>query len=247
MTPSRDASLLNDPIYYGTVIVFAVLTTALPVMVGRSWFLPAAQTLALWLLALVAIRSEVDPARRTFRVLLLWVAAQFVAMVLLARFSPVQAEAAVGDGFAHREALLEWLFTARALPVSLTSAPGLRLLEVAGVAVGALLSGGLLGLWFLMRTVNLIAFGAGILWAATGSLLALVGGLQPWALLRIGGYMGLIACLAPVGFDGAWLPGAWGASRRRLFWIALALLGAGLLLELLLPGPWARLLGGAMA
>lgn len=233
-------SLLRDPVYYSTAAAFAALTTALPALAGGAWFLPIAQTAALWLLALVAFRRA--SARAALAVIGLWLCVQAATLFAVTMLAPTRAELAIGGGWAYRQALLEWLYAGAPLPASLRSAPWQRLLEVAGVALGSLFSGGLLGVWFLVRSVNLAAYGAAAFAATTGSALWPLVALMPWALARIAGYAGLVATLSIVGYTGEWSPWAWPQGRRRLLWVSLALVAAGLLLETVLPPLWARLL-----
>lgn len=234
-------SLLSDPLYYGAVVFFAGLTTALPALLGAPWFLVLAQTLALWLLLLVPLRR--NAARHVVIVLATWVAVQSAAAFVLSLAAPNRLEMAVGNGFHYREEMLAWLYAGTPLPASWFSQPLLHLLEVVGVTVGALVSGGLVGVGFLMRAVNRYAFGAAALVDSAGGMAGVMAALQPWAFLRIAGYVGLLPLLALVGFTGEWLPGRWSPKRRKLLIISAALLLVGLVFELFLPARWATWFG----
>ncbi len=239
--PNAAYSLLNDPAYYGAVILFVALATILPALLGSAWFLLSAQTIALWLLLLVPLRrNRVRPA---VIVLTIWVAIQIATIFTLSLLAPNSLELALGDGFRYREALLTWLYAGTALPASWFSQPFQHLLEVLGVTVGALVSGGLVGVWFLMRAVNHLAFGGAMLVQSAGGVAGFMAALQPWALLRIAGYVGLLPFFALPGYTGDWFPWRHSPARRRLFLISGALLLGGLTLEAFLPALWAGWFG----
>ncbi len=235
-------SIVNDPLFYGVVAFFALLATALPAALGQQWMLALGQTAALWLLCFVAWRK--GSALHAARVLGLWVVVQFAAFFTVAYFAG--GDGAVPQGFVHRQALLEWIFGVGALPASWASEPLRRTVETLGATLGATLSGGILGVWFLVRTVNLFAFSVATALGATESLWGLLAGLQPWWLLRIVAYVGLVATLALPGYTGKWSPAGWLPGERRLFWTSLALLVLALLLEVLLPGAWAAFASARM-
>ncbi len=236
--PADPYNLLRDPLYYAVVILFAFLATALPALLRASWLLLLAQTISLWLLLLVPLRR--NSARYALVVVACWVAVQFVAMFAISLGAPNRAEVAIGNGFQLTSGLLAWLYTGSPLPLSWFSQPLQHLVAILGATLGALVSGGLLGVWFLMRAVNVYAFSAAVLVNSAGGAIA---ALQPWALLQIAGYVGLLPLLALPGFNGEWNPAKWSPRRRKLLLIAGALLLAGLVLELFLPGLWARWFG----
>jgi hypothetical protein len=239
---TRTYSIVYDPAWLITGAFFALLTSALGVLLGLSWLMPLMQTVALWLLLLPALRT--GALRPTLKMLSLWVLLQGLTVFLAATFAPARAETAIGDGFAYQTSLLAWLYTQSPLPASWATQPLLRVVELLGVVVGTALTGGLLGIWFLLRSLNLYAFGAGMVLATSESAAVLLAALEPWWLLRLIAYILLIAALAMPGFTGEYSPAAWPARRRKALWWGLALLGAALLIEPLLATPWARLLGG---
>jgi len=236
-------SIVTDPLYYGVVAFFALIATALPAALGQQWLLPIGQTAALWLLCFVAWRR--GTALHAARVLGVWVAVQFAVFFVVAFLGG--GENAVPQGFAYRTALLEWLFGVGALPASWATEPVRRSVETLGVTLGATVSGGILGVWFLVRSINLFAFGAASAFSATSSVWGLLAGLQPWWLLRVVAYVGVVATFALPGYTGKWTPGGWSPGERRLFWVSAGLLVAALLLEVILPGVWAGMASARIA
>ena len=113
-----------------------------------------------------------------------------------------------------------------------------RAVEVAGVLLGSLISGGLIGLWFFARALNRLGFFTGALIGSVDSVLMIVPALNPWTLLRLVGYGGLIAVLSEPLLGGRWSPAFYLRERRRLLEISLVALALGLGLEILLPGLW---------
>jgi hypothetical protein len=243
-TARKPYSIVNDPLYFGVVIFFAALATGLPAALGSRWFLLIAQTIALFILTFVAWRN--GTALRAAAVLLTWVIVQAVSFFVITLIFE-GAETAISDGFEYRSALLAWIYGAGALPASWGDSLAGRLIQLVGVTVGSTISGGLIGIGFLVRSVNLYAFGAATAWVTSGSVWGLLAALEPWWLLRILAYIGLIATCALPGYTGKWNPGQWQPAERWLLINSFILLAVALTLELILPGIWARWLSALIA
>lgn len=230
--PGRTGGLVDDPVYYLMLGVFVLLTVALPAVLGQPRFMPLSQSAALTAFLAVALR-----ARRVDRALIslgAWLLFEFVFIFALTLILPRSAEAAVGSGFAYREALLAWLYGVGALPAGWATQPLLRLWEVAAVTLGSLLSGGFLGYWILVKVTALAAYGAAALWESGAG----VAGFLPWMLLRVAGYSGFVLVFAQPLWAGVWSPAALWREHRRLLLVCAALLAAALLIELALAGVW---------
>jgi hypothetical protein len=235
-------SLVRDPVFYLMLAFFALLTTAMPAALGQPRFLPFAQTIALFAFLALAVRQRKMP--QALLILAIWLILQIIALILTTWLLPGQVERAISDGFAYRTAFLGWFYGAGALPGSLTVQPAMRLVEMFGIIFGSLLTGGLLGVWFLVRAANLAAYGAGALAHDSGLFFNSIAGLPLWTLLRLAGYAGLVALLAEPLFSRNWSPAYYLASRRRLLLGSASLLALGLLLEIALPGAWRTLFQG---
>lgn len=236
MQPSY--SLARDPIFYITVGFFAFLTTSLPTVIGQPNFLPIVQTVTLFIFLLIPLRQGL--ICEAIWVMALWLGIQFTVVTGLTWFLEARAERAFHDGFQYRMAYVAWFYRAADAirPDSFAAAPFSRLLELAGVLLGSLVSVGLLGLWFLVKSVNLAAYNMGVLLVALNSTAGLFLALPSWSLLRIAGYAGLVILLSEPGITGIWQPAHYWRTRRQLIVRAGALLLAGLLLELFLPNLW---------
>ncbi len=228
--------LTHDPVFYITAGFFALLTTALPGLMGQPNFMPLLQALGLTIFAAIPLRN--GELANALRVTALWLTIQLLAMISITWLVPIQASRAIPDGFTYGTALVTWVYTGDELPRSLLSAPLGRLLELAGVLLGSLLTGGLVGSWFLVRAVDLLGFAGGILTGQAPALLALLLGLAPWRLLTICGYAGFFLLLAQPILTNRWRPAFYLAHQRRLLVVSAALLVVGLGLEALLTGVW---------
>ena len=71
------------------------------------------------------------------------------------------AERAIDNGFMQRAMTSEWYFARSPLPAGIVEQPLAGIVEIAGILLGSLLTGGLVSAWFLMRMANLAAFSAG--------------------------------------------------------------------------------------
>lgn len=235
-------SLARDPVFYGTVAFFALMTTGLPAAIGQPNFLPIIQTLALFIFMLIPLRQGL--IRQTLWVFGLWLVIQFSVVVALTWLLEARTERAFYDGFQYRMDYIAWFYGAQATlrPDSFGAMPIARLLELGGVLLGSLVSGGLIGVWFLVKSVNLAAYGMGALLVSLKSGAALLLALPLWSLLRIAGYAGLVTLLSEPLLTNQWQPLAYWRSQRRLIVISGGLLLLGLLAELFLPDLW-RLLG----
>ena len=232
----REYQLTRDPVFYLTAAFFAFLTTALSAVLGQFRFMPISQTLILMIFMAIAVRRR--DLRGALSVVLLWLAISTLVLIVLMWIAPGQVERAFADGFMHRARVSEWYFARSPLPASFATQPVASVLEVVGVTLGALLTGGLAGVWFLVQMANLAAFSAGHLLGILGSPLWIVVALPVWSILQGIGAGGLVvACAEPLLADRFAL-GAWLQRRRRwLAWFA-AIYAAGLIAEWLLPAFW---------
>jgi hypothetical protein len=228
--------LINDPLFYIVLSFFALLTTALPAAMGQPRFLPVVQTLALFSFLFYALRRGHLP--QTLRLLALWLLLQMLALLLLTLVVPGQVERAISNGFQQRSDYLLWFYGGAGLPDTWLTQPWRRLGEFLGILFGSLLTGGLVGLWVLVRTVNLAAFEMGALLQSKPSVWMFLAILQPWTLCRLAGYGGLVGLLAEPLLTSNWRPQFYLTIRRRPFVTSGSLLLLGLLLEVTLPSLW---------
>ncbi|MEZ4673229.1 MAG: hypothetical protein R2932_03170 [Caldilineaceae bacterium] len=235
---NRRYALVNDPIFYITLVIFVLLTTALPAIIGQPIFLPIAQSLALFSFMMITLYQHL--VRRTLIVIALWLVLQFLVIVLATIFAEQRIQAAIPDGFHYRMAYAEWFYSSAGAvrPDSFAAHPVARTVEVLGVTLGSLLSVGLVGLWFLMRALNLAAFSMGSLLLAIGDTGGFLGAIPLWSLVRISGYAGLIVCFTEPLLTNDWQLWTYLRKRRRLLLTAIGLTAGGMVLELFLPSLW---------
>lgn len=234
--PAPVYDLTRDPVFYGTLVFFVLLTTAVPGLMGQPNFMPVIQALALTVFTAIALRrGGIGPA---LRVATVWLVVQGLFLFLLTWLLPGQMEKAIHNGFLIRTGLMEWAYTGSILPGSLLAAPLARLGEIAGIVLGSLATVGLVGGWFLVKGVNLLAYGMGSLWGGIGSPLGLLLGLVPWRLAQLTGYAGLFVLLIQPLLLNNWNPAHYLSTQRRLILVSLALVAGGLIAELFLPGLW---------
>lgn len=231
-------SLTRDPLYYVTVGFFALLTTAIPAILGQPRFLPVIQALALTVFVAIPLRK--GHLRGALNVMALWLTLQFILITLLAWAFGGLVEKAIQDGFTYRGQMAVWFYDGALLPRGIQAAPWSRFVEFAGIVAGSLLTAGLVGNWFLVRAVDLAGFGAGSLFATLATPALLPWMIPVWALVRIAGYAGLVILLAEPILTDRWSASAVLSRRRKLLFLSLGLVAAGLLLELVLPGLMAR-------
>lgn len=234
--PAPVYDLTRDPLFYGTVVFFVLLTTAVPALMGQPNFMPVVQALGLTVFTAIAMRrGGIDPA---LRVAAVWLVMQGLLLILLTWLLPTQIEKAIHDGFLVRTGLVEWAYTGSPAPGSVLAAPLARLGEIVGIVLGSLATVGLAGGWFLVKGVNLLAFGVGTLWRETDSSLGILLGLAPWRLAQLAGYGGLFVLLIQPLLLNNWNPAHYLSTQRRLILVSLALVVGGLIAELFLPGLW---------
>jgi len=241
MSLKPDHSLITDPIFLFAVVIFAFLTTLLPFILGASLLLPILQTLFLTFLLLMVVRKQ-HPAQ-AIRILCIWTIVQLVIATLLSAIFPGQVELAIADGFSRRTAFLEWLYAGSALPDGILTTPVERIVEIIGITVGTLLSAGVLGVWLLVRTINLASFYAGSTINSVGSFAGLLVGIPIWTMLRIVAYIGFVSIFAEPMSTGNWAIGHYlsnpNSSTRKQFLLgAVILLVLSLASEIALSGLW---------
>ncbi len=234
-------TLAHDPIFYITVVFFALITSALPAVIGQPTFLLIAQTLTLFAFMLITLRQRL--LRQTLRVVVLWLVTQFIVILSATVLVEERVQLAFPDGFTYGMSYIEWFYSAgdTIRPDSFTAQPVARIVELIGITLGSLLSAGLIGIWFLVRALNLAAFHMGALLLVGDNPAAYVGAVPLWALVRISGYAGFVVLLAEPLVTRNWQPFFYLRTRRRLLFIAVILTLIGLLLELFLPDLWRTL------
>lgn len=228
---NSEYSPTSDPLFYMSVGLFALLTTALPAFMGLARLMPIMQALALGAFVMLAVRR--GETRHAVWVMAVWLVVQFTLVALLAWVMTERMESAVVDGFAARGAILEWHFSQRAFPGSLVDEARVRLLEIVGATVGSLVTAGVVGDWFLVRAVNLAGLQAGGLLANTTGPVILTSPFVWLTAVRIAGLAGLTILFTEPLLIGNWSPSYYWNNRRRLAFNSLGLLLAGLLLETL--------------
>jgi|GEM_PF-509814 len=234
--PASVYEVTRDPIFYATLVFFVLLATAVPGIMGQPNFMPIVQALGLTVFTAMALRRA--GATVALRVATFWLVVQGLIFFLLAWWLPSAVEKAIHSGFLYRTSLLEWAYAGGPLPASFVDAPLAGLGEIVGVVLGSVASVGLVGGWFVVKGVNLLAYGMGSLWRTTGSLQGLLLGLAPWRLSQLAGYTGLFVLLIQPLLLNNWNPGHYLSTQRRLIIVSLALVAGGLLAELFLPGLW---------
>lgn len=234
MTTATTPSITRDPIYYITAAFYALLTTALPALLGQVRFLPILQ--AIVLTTFIAVPLYHRHPRGALQVIVWWLPIQYITLVILTALFRSQIEQAIPNGFLFQGELAAWFYADGPLPVAVDATLGARLGEFAGVVVGSLGTAGLVGNWLVMRDLNLAAYSTGVLLAVLDNPARIPLTIPWWTLLRVAGYAGLVVVLAEPLLTYTWSPSHYWRNRRRLLLTSVALVIAGLLAEWVLPG-----------
>ena len=232
----KSQPLTVDPLYYGTVIAFALLTTALPAVLAQPRFLPIAQAVALTVFLAIPLRAGYW--RRAIWVMTVFLITAFAVIASLTYWIPQQIEASIPSGFALRSDLVAWSFGVGLWPGSPQTAPFSQLVEFAGVCLGALITAGLAGNWFLVRAVDSTGFSAGLLARTLAGPLGFLLSMPVWRALWIGGLAGSVILLSQPILSGRWSPRYYLANQRALVLWSAILLVLGFLAGILLPSLW---------
>jgi hypothetical protein len=229
-----DHSITDDPIYYITAAIFALISTALPAILGQQRFLPILQTLCLTIF--VAFTLHHRNSRAAITVMAIWLPIQFAVIALLTGLMPGRLEKAFAEGFTYRGDLLAWFVGGAPFPGGLSLNPVGYLIEFFAITLGSLVSAGLVGIWYLVHLVNRAGFATGILFSnvTNPAFSSLV--IPYWTLLRAAGYAGLIVLAAEPLLTYNWSPGYYWHNHRKLILISIGLIILSLVVELFLPG-----------
>ena len=232
--------VLNDPVIYPVIALGVVLTTVMPVLLGQRFCLPLLNGLVIFPFLAWALR--VGRPRRAVGLVLFWIVVQSVATVAVSLLLTERAGLAILGALEFRTQWLAWID--HGTPV-LAWLPQLR--ELIIYALAAFLTGGLAALILLAMVLNTFNFTvASLIQQAVSPVLLLLIAYPIWMVVRLLGYVILAVFLAePVAvldLRPAWWS-AWWPQRRRLLGIGLALILAGVVLQLLLSPVWQRLLG----
>jgi hypothetical protein len=232
--PVTPKSITHDPIYFVTVAFFALLTTALPALLGQPRFLPIIQTLSLTTFIAVSLHNR--NIRGALRVMAIWLPIQFVTLTFLTRLFPTQVEHAIGGAFTYRAAMLAWFFGGASYPAGLTEMPSTYLFEIVGIVVGSLITAGLVGVWFLVRLINMAAYGMGAVMISLANPIHTLLVIPYWTLVRAAGNGGIIVLCAMPLLTNQWSPSYYWRTQRNVLLVSVGLIVTGIVLELLLPG-----------
>lgn len=233
---TQEYRLTRDPVFFVMAAFFALLTTVAPALFGQVRFMPISQTIVLSIFIGVAVRR--GDLRSALILVYMWLLVSMSALILLTLVVPGQVERAFDDGFMVRAMTSEWYFANSPLPASFATELIPAALEIAGITLGALFTGGIIGVWSMVRLANLSAFMAGHLLGVLGNPVWIVVALPIWSLLQLAGAGGLVVLFAePLLVDRFGL-GRWFTRRRRALAIFGAIYVAGVLAELILPTFW---------
>jgi hypothetical protein len=168
----------------------------------------------------------------------LWLLVQITVIALLTVLDVNRIEGAIPGGFQYRASILGWLYANETLPRGLATQPTTSLLEAAGVILGSLLTGGVLGNWFLARAANLAGFMAGSLWLATGTMAALPLAIPIWTIIRIAAFAGMVIILSEPLLTSNWSIRYYLTARKSFAIVVVVLLVVSALAEIILPPTW---------
>jgi hypothetical protein len=232
--------LTTDPVYYAMVAVFAILTTGLPASLGQVRFLPIVQAIALTVF--LAIPLSAGLWQRAVIVMATWMTLALVTIAGITSLLPEFVERSFAGGFQLRTDITAWVYGAEALPGALGADPSARAIELAGIVLGSLASGGLAGNWMLMRAVNLAGFEIGVAASIIGGPIGLLLAIPVWSLARVAGMAGFVILFSQPLLTGEWSPRRyWDRQRRLIIW-SLLLTVLGLVLGFVVPNLWQSLI-----
>lgn len=232
----RAYQLSRDPVYFLMAAFFALLTTGLPAVMGQPRFMPFIQAVVLTIFLAISVRR--GDIRSGLGIVFLWLAVTMSLILLLTWFVPEQLERAFDNGFMQRAMTSEWYFARSPLPGGITVEPLATAAEIAGIVLGSLLTGGLVGAWFLVRMANLAAFSAGHLLGIFGNPILIFIALPVWSILQIAGAGGLVVLCAEPLLSGRFALGPWFRRRSRLLALFSGIYAIGLLAEAILSAFW---------
>ena len=235
-TSAQEQTLLSDPVFYVMLVVFVVISTALPALLGQSRLLPLVQAGALT--GFVAVAARHRSVKHAIAIMAIWLTIQFVLLLVLALVVNSRVEQAISNGFLFRTEMAEWAFGNGILPASWGDQPLNRLIELIGITIGTALSGGLIGIWSIVRAVDLAAFSAAGFLLTPGTPAGLLIGLAPWTVLHVAGAVTLVAVLAQMLWTNTWSPAFYLANNRRSLTVGVLLLLAAALAEFVLSPLW---------
>lgn len=235
-------TLIHDPLFYITVGFFALLTTAFPAIIGQPLFMPLLQTIVLFIFLTIPLRQRLLP--QALLVMGVWYVGQAFTMMIITLFFARYVQYAFTDGFTYSMHYAEWFYGVPdgLRPDSFAAQPVGRTLELLGILLGSLISGGLIGVWFFVRALNLTMFSMAGLMVMMESSTTFLAAVPVWGILRTLGYAGAVILLAEPLLTSNWNPLYYWRNRRQLLLATSVLMVAGLLLEFLLPDFWRTVL-----
>ncbi len=234
--PSYD--FLSDPLIFLFLAIGAPITTMLGFLAGRRAFLLIMNALVIAPFFILAVRR--DRPLRAIGLTLAWCLFQMLSVTMLTLAAPQQAEFSIAQGIEYRSEMVQWIATGRSRENALAFFLPMLVRNFGLLAVVALLTGGLGGLFMIASLINYTGFYIAHLLAHTTRPALLIGVAWPiWSLAEVAGYVICCVVLAePL------LRLTWRAPLRKLPLLALglSLLIADAILRLLAAPLWRALL-----
>ena len=194
----KEYNLSRDPSSLPWLGFFALLTTGFPCVLGQPRFLPLVQAVALTLFLAVPLRQR--NLRSALFVVFLWLALTMGTLLALTWFDRRSHGTRLRGRFSLPRGLCRMVLRRQRASSPLPARFGTQLLpslvEIVGIMLGSLLTGGPCRRLVLVKAANLAAFGAATLASTLPNPLLAVVALPLWRILQVIGGGGLLVLLA---------------------------------------------------
>ncbi|MFB3897777.1 MAG: hypothetical protein ACE14V_15915 [bacterium] len=185
---------------YGYAIFIAIFSCLLGVLIPGKWALPILNTLGIYPLFSYQIRHQ--QYRRALIQMLVWAVVMSIVVILLSTYFNPMMESKIIRGKQYRDEMVTWVKTG----VGEESTPNQfipkHLMHLVAFSLLTIITGGFAALFMGAVLLNYMNFYVGSLYAhTTNPLIVLIFGWQPWAIIRVIGYIALAIGLSELFFS----------------------------------------------
>lgn len=185
---------------YLYIIIAVVFSIILGLLLPGKWFLPILNTLAIYPLYYYYLKSQ--QYRKAFIQMLIWAIVMSIMVILLSSYFNPLMESKILLGSQYRNEMFTWVKTG----VGEESTPNQfipkHLMHFVVFSIYSILTGGFAALFMGSMLLNYMNFYVGSLYAhTTNPFIILIFGWQPWAIIRVIGYIALAIGLSELFFS----------------------------------------------
>lgn len=237
--------IVTTKMSYGYTVFIAIFSCILGIFIPGKWALPILNTLGIYPLFYYQLKHQ--NYRQIFIQMLLWAVVMSITIIILSSFLNATMETKIFRGEQYRNEMFSWIKAGVGEESSPNQFIPKHLIHFVLFSILTILTGGFAALFFGSVLLNYMNFYVGSLFAhSTNPLIILLFGWQPWAILRVVGYIAVAIGLSDLFFSYVLKRPLRKEAVKNYFLGGLFCVILDLLLKTLLAPTWQKVLQSVM-